>query len=166
MYDYNHLPEHWDIKDYAPGSRSHQAEDPDGWGGGRVRRLLYAAYTIAFLCLLRFDEVLKIQVHDIEVISPTCIKLTLPFRKTDQTGGECWPVTARHEIDQVCSVGIKPFFLHLLPEHDAHLCPIRALADWVTVSGISEGYLFRKMASGDRVAEANSPMVSRFEPQA
>jgi hypothetical protein len=91
MYDYNHKPEHWDIKDYAPSSRSHKAADPDHWGGGRVRRLLHAAYTIAFLCLLRFDEVLKIQVHDIEIVSSTCIKLTLPFRKTDQTGGECSP---------------------------------------------------------------------------
>jgi hypothetical protein len=40
-----------------------------------------------------------------------------------------------------------------------YLCPVHALADWVAVSGINEGYLFRKMASGDRVAEANSPMV-------
>jgi hypothetical protein len=56
--------------------------------------------------------------------------------------------------------GIKPFFLHRLPEADAHLCPIRALAEWLVVSRITEGYLFRKMASGDRVAEANSPMVS------
>jgi hypothetical protein len=88
MYDFSHLPEHWNIKDYAPGSRTQKAADPNEWGGGRVRRLLYAAYTIAFLCLLRFDEVLKIQVHDIEIVSPTCIKLTLPFRKTDPNGGE------------------------------------------------------------------------------
>ena len=32
----------------------------------------------------------KIQVHDIEIVSPTCIKLTLPFRKTAQDGGEHW----------------------------------------------------------------------------
>lgn len=89
MYDYNHLPEHWNIKDYAPGSRSHKATDPDDWGGGRVRRLLYAAYILALLCLLRFDEVLKIQVHDIVIISHTCIMLTLPFRKTDPNGGKC-----------------------------------------------------------------------------
>lgn len=57
------------------------------WGGARARRMLHAAYTIAFLCLLRFDEVLRIQCHDIEVVSKTCIKLTLPFRKTSQFGG-------------------------------------------------------------------------------
>jgi hypothetical protein len=160
LYDFNHLPENWNIKDYAPGSRS---RDDEEWGGGRVRRLLYAAYTIAFLCLLRFDEVLKIQVHDIEIVSPTCIKLMLPFRKTDQNGGEC----GRHLCDlwnmtECGSPGIKPFFLHLLPEADAHLCPVRALADWVATSEIKEGYLFRKMFSGDRVAEANLPMVSKF----
>jgi hypothetical protein len=89
IYDFNNLPEHCKIKDYAPGSRKNKVEDPNEWGGARVRRLLHAAYTIAFLCLLRFDEVLKIQAHDIEFVSDDCIKLTLPFRKTDPNGGEC-----------------------------------------------------------------------------
>jgi len=59
------------------------------WGGGRVRRMLQCIYTIAFLCLLRFDEVLKIQAHHIEVIDEAegHIKLTLPFRKTHKHGG-------------------------------------------------------------------------------
>ncbi|KAF8140976.1 hypothetical protein K438DRAFT_1531092, partial [Mycena galopus ATCC 62051] len=47
---------------------------------------------------------------------------------------------------------IKLFYLHLFPEHLAHLCPIRALAQWLYVSGITEGYLFRKISSGDRVS--------------
>ncbi|KAJ6522310.1 DNA breaking-rejoining enzyme [Mycena vulgaris] len=58
--------------------------------------------------------------------------------------------------------GVKPLYLHLLPPHLAHLCPIRALAEWLMVSGITEGYLFRKMASGDRVSEQNSHMTSDF----
>ncbi|KAJ7737404.1 hypothetical protein B0H14DRAFT_3117790 [Mycena olivaceomarginata] len=108
---------------------------PTDWGGGRARRLLMLAYVLSFLCLLRFDEVLKIQMHDIEWISDTCIKLTLPFRKTNQFGG------------------VKPFYLHLLLPHLAHLCPVRALAEWLKVSGITDGYLFRKMASGDRTSD-------------
>ena len=56
------------------------------WGGGRARRLLQAAYAFSFLCLLRIDEVLKIEMHHIEFISDTKIKLTLPFRKTHQFG--------------------------------------------------------------------------------
>ena len=59
-------------------------------------------------------------------------------------------------------VGIKPFYLHMLTEDEAHLCPIRALAEWVQVSGINKGYLFCRIWSGDRVADLdkNTPMVS------
>ncbi|KAJ7807125.1 DNA breaking-rejoining enzyme [Mycena olivaceomarginata] len=59
----------------------------------------------------------------------------------------------------LASSGVKPFYLHLLLPHLAHLCPVRALAEWLKVSGITDGYLFRKMASGDRVSPQNSPMV-------
>lgn len=55
--------------------------------------------------------------------------------------------------------GVKPFYLHMFPPHLAHLCPIRALAHWLYVSGITDGYLFRKIASGDRVSTQNSHMV-------
>ena len=50
----------------------------------------------------------------------------------------------------------------MLAEDEAHLCPIRALAEWVQVSGINKGYLFRRIWSGDRVADLdkNTPMVS------
>ncbi|KAJ7362368.1 hypothetical protein DFH08DRAFT_910744 [Mycena albidolilacea] len=59
-------------------------------------------------------------------------------------------------------VGVKPFYLNLLPQHRTHLCPIRALTQWLHVSGITEGYLFQKMASGDRVSGQNSHMTSEF----
>ncbi|KAJ7839364.1 DNA breaking-rejoining enzyme [Mycena olivaceomarginata] len=127
LYEFNNQPAFTEIKEYAAGSRS-QPKSPHDWGGARARRLITLAYVLSFLCLLRFDEVLKIQIHDIEWISRTCIKLTLPFRKTNQFGG------------------IKPFYLHLFPEHLAHICPIRALAQWLYVSEITEGYLFRKMS--------------------
>ena len=59
------------------------------WGGERLRLMLQCIYTIAFLCLLRFDEVLKIQAHHLEVVDEGRgeIKLTLPFRKTHKHGG-------------------------------------------------------------------------------
>jgi len=58
------------------------------WAGGRLRLMLQCIYTIAFLCLLRFDEVLKIQAHHLEVIDEGKdeIKLMLPFRKTQKHG--------------------------------------------------------------------------------
>ncbi|KAJ7082705.1 hypothetical protein B0H15DRAFT_785580 [Mycena belliarum] len=87
LYHFNHRPEVAEIKEYAAGSRKH-VKTPHEWGGGRARRLLTLAYVLSFLCLLRFDEVLKIQMQDIEWVSDTCIKLTLPFRKTNQFGGE------------------------------------------------------------------------------
>jgi len=49
----------------------------------------WAIYTIAFLCLLRSDEVLKIRrEHVVYELEPQPrIVLTLPFRKTHQNGG-------------------------------------------------------------------------------
>ncbi|KAJ7883716.1 hypothetical protein B0H14DRAFT_2339399, partial [Mycena olivaceomarginata] len=70
LYDFNHQPEVAEIKDYTAGLRK-QVKGPHEWGGGRARRLLELAYVLSFLCLLRFDEVLKIQMHDIEWISDT-----------------------------------------------------------------------------------------------
>ena len=63
--------------------------DEHYWGGKRLRLMLNCIYTFAFLCLLRFDEVLRIQLKDIEVVSREKghIKLTLAFRKTHQYGG-------------------------------------------------------------------------------
>ena len=51
--------------------------------------MLQCIYAIAFLCLLRFDEVLRIELKNIEVINQTKghISLTLSFRKTHQYEG-------------------------------------------------------------------------------
>ncbi|KAJ7892110.1 hypothetical protein B0H14DRAFT_2560482 [Mycena olivaceomarginata] len=86
LYHFNNKPKYAKVRQYAAGSQN-QTKDADDWGGARARRFLTLAYALSFLCLLRFDEVLKIQMHDIERISDTCIKLTLPFRKTNQFGG-------------------------------------------------------------------------------
>jgi hypothetical protein len=55
-----------------------------------MRRALQAIYTIAFICLLRSDEVLKIQRDHIEFVegddNSEYMVLTLPFRKTHQDG--------------------------------------------------------------------------------
>ena len=84
MYIFNHKPENWDVKEYTQGTKK---KANDQWGGGRARRLLELAYTIAFTCLLRVDEVLKIQCQDIIPLDDKRLELTLPFRKTDQFGG-------------------------------------------------------------------------------
>jgi hypothetical protein len=86
MYHFNRQPENWMIKDYTPGKRANKKQE--NWGGGQARRLLSAAYTIVFLCLLRFDEVLKIQMHDITIHKDKyAIEISLPFQKTAPCGG-------------------------------------------------------------------------------
>ena len=158
MYDFNHKPEHWDIKDTGYYRRNRKS-DAQAWGGGRTRRLLGVAFTLAFLCLLRFDEVLKIEMHHIEFISREKMKLTLPFRKTHQFGGGF--IFCPIIITDLRCPDIKPFYLYSLPEDQAHLCPVRAVAEWVNISRIKEGHLFQRMYSGDQIADLdkNTPMV-------
>ena len=84
LYDFNHLPENWALKQYSPVSRQ-DATKLHEWGGGLTRRALHAIYTISFLCLLRIDDVLKIRRSHIEFKEDQII-LTLPFRKTHQYG--------------------------------------------------------------------------------
>ena len=47
----------------------------------------------------------------------------------------------------------------MLDEADAHLCPVRALADWINTAAIMEGYIFRKIGSGKRPVAKDSAMV-------
>ncbi|KAI6006346.1 hypothetical protein F5J12DRAFT_940273 [Pisolithus orientalis] len=90
--------------------------------------------------------VLKIQVHDINFMydatgTTTGMSITLPFHKTHQTGD------------------IKPYFLWVFHQLEAHLCTVRATSEWIIASNIMSSYLFHKIASGDHVAEANIPML-------
>jgi hypothetical protein len=105
LYHYNHQSSTWDIRPHVPAAAAQPpATQPEfcaavrdtylesqtqlhNWGGGRARRLLQAIYTIAHLCLLRPDEVLKIQVHNITVYENNSVTILLPFRKSHQNGG-------------------------------------------------------------------------------
>lgn len=89
LYGHNNLPENYKIQAYAPGNRGSKSNDIHCWGGPTARRELQAIYTIAFLCLLRSDEVLKIcHEHVLLDKENLTITLTLPFRKTHQDGGK------------------------------------------------------------------------------
>jgi len=127
-----------------------------------LRRLLQAVFIIAFLCLLRSDEVLKIRRQHVEFLNaPKRVKLTLPFRKTHPGSGKVPSSSFKFPIFQHLKIGIKPFYLYALPEHEAHLCPVRALASYISASRIKSGYLFRRMAAGDRLRQDNTPMVRK-----
>lgn len=49
-----------------------------------------------------------------------------------------------------------------MPEEYQHICVVRAFSDWMLVSGFTEGYLFRKIRTNDRLAEENESMVGIF----
>ncbi|KAJ3904865.1 hypothetical protein F5879DRAFT_800814, partial [Lentinula edodes] len=150
LYNFNNRPEFSEPRPYEPAARN-APKNPMFWGGCRARSLLHLGYTLAFCDLLRIDELLKIQVHDIEIdenleTGATTLTLTLPFRKTSQFGD------------------IKPFIIHEMPIQYAHLCPVRAFAKWLHFSRVKKGYLFRKIRQNDRIAEENEPMVELFMP--
>jgi hypothetical protein len=58
-----------------------------------------------------------------------------------------------------CATDIKPFYLHGFDESKSHLCPVKALAEWLDVCDHTEGYLFRRVLAGDRVDPESRPMV-------
>jgi len=53
----------------------------------------------------------------------------------------------------------QAFRVHALPDEEVHLCPVQAISEWIHASQITSGYLFRRMASGDRPSAGNTPMV-------
>ncbi|KAF8813273.1 hypothetical protein BYT27DRAFT_7084934, partial [Phlegmacium glaucopus] len=139
LYDFNHQLVRWDIN---KGMASTRQDGPDihQWGGPMHQRAVQAIYTIAFLCMLCIDEVLKIQMYHIEFKPGKKIILSLPFRKTHQFGGEL-PVSPSSSsyLPLKLVEDIKPFVLHMLLEEEASLCPICALADWISASSITSG---------------------------
>ena len=67
----------------------HMLPVSDEWGGPMARREVQAIYLIAFFCLLRSDEVLKIRrEHLVLSKDERTVTVTLPFRKTHKNGGE------------------------------------------------------------------------------
>ncbi|EPT03529.1 hypothetical protein FOMPIDRAFT_1116000, partial [Fomitopsis schrenkii] len=115
-----------------PITRKRKAENPEKWAGYRTRQMLQLLYTISMLCLLRYDEALRIMWTDLEpavMNGVHCLRLNLPFRKTAQYGG------------------IAPFYLYPDTERP-WLCACTAYARWSALCremGIKhEGYVFRK----------------------
>ncbi|KAI0656203.1 hypothetical protein C8Q70DRAFT_1046854 [Cubamyces menziesii] len=130
-------------------SRKRKQENPELWAGYKVRQMLQTLYTVSMLCLLRYDEALRIMWSDIEFLEHdgTCVvKLSLPFRKTSQTGG------------------IAPFYLW--PDKERPwMDGVTAFAQWWSISndmGIEpSGYVFRSRIHYDEVnMKVDAPMSS------
>ncbi|KAJ3861115.1 DNA breaking-rejoining enzyme [Lentinula novae-zelandiae] len=115
--------------------------------GPHARASMDLGYSLAFCGLLCVDELLKIQLQDLTLTEnpltgESKLSLQLPFRKTSQFGD------------------IKPFVFYEMPDEYQHICVVRAFARWILASGLTEGYLFRKIRANDRIAEENEPMTS------
>lgn len=119
--------------------------------------MLQCIYTISFLCLLRFDEVLRIELKDIEVIDKIKgqIKLNLPFRKTHQFGGMAFTFTSIFT-----NLEIKPFHLYF-NRKELHLDPVHHLLRWIHVSRLTTGPLFRQVDPYDRVTMTSNKALVR-----
>ncbi|KAG7094205.1 hypothetical protein E1B28_007812 [Marasmius oreades] len=113
MYNYNTQEEHWNpsppqfAQSSQPMSSSTQKKTHLS---PRFRRLLHLAYTIAFLCLLRVDEVLNITFDQINIVQhddgTIFMNITLPYRKTAQFGtSQQFLEGFRHNL---LDVGIDP----------------------------------------------------------
>ncbi|KAG1846025.1 hypothetical protein F4604DRAFT_1884214 [Suillus subluteus] len=143
-------------------SRKRKAEHPEDWGGFLIQMMLYLLYLVSFLCLLHFDEALRITWHDVsfQVKDPLLkghwidatlkifnqgifkgsdfrVRLMLPFRKMHQHGG------------------IAPFYLYA-DIHKPWMCPIRTFAIWWLLASQNnehlDGYVFHKKVGSDGVS--------------
>jgi L-lysine 2,3-aminomutase len=58
---------------------------------------------------------------------------------------------------------VQPFYIYPLDEEEAHLCPVRAMAEWIKASKITSGFLFRRFMAQDRPsAHEDTAMVSFY----
>ncbi|KAG1841548.1 hypothetical protein DFJ58DRAFT_718150 [Suillus subalutaceus] len=124
---------HWQ-KEYGPISRKCKAENPFEWAGFLLCTMLYLLYLLSMLCLLRYDEALRITWADVTFQSATDpqqfrVKLELPFQKTHQYGG------------------IAPFYIYADPDRP-WMCLLRAFAIWWLLAHEKHedlnGFIFRK----------------------
>ncbi|KAG1785018.1 uncharacterized protein HD556DRAFT_1451182 [Suillus plorans] len=152
-----------DRKEFGPISRKRKAENPSEWAGFLLRMMLYLLYLLSMLCLLRYDEALRItwadvtfQVQDLLIknhwldatpelftsqvrYQPTQfrVKLELPFRKTHQYGG------------------IAPFYIYADPDRP-WMCLLRAFAIWWLLAHERHedlnGFIFRKKIGVDGIS--------------
>ncbi|KZP02068.1 hypothetical protein FIBSPDRAFT_906191, partial [Athelia psychrophila] len=118
-------------EEHTSQPRKRKQEDQHCWAGYSLRLMLMLLYCVSMLCLLRYDEALKITWADVSfeydlATNTPIVRLNLPFRKTHQNGG------------------ILPFYLY--PDNKRPwLCPVTLFAKWWVASGGKQGgYVFRK----------------------
>lgn len=93
LYEFNMLFEKKD-EEHTSTTRKRKQEHPECWATFGLRLMLMLLYTVSMLCLLRYDEALRITWADVHfenlpnsTRNPFRVRLDLPFRKTHQNGG-------------------------------------------------------------------------------
>jgi hypothetical protein len=157
LFDFNNQPQYRTIEAYK--AIPHQDRVTGNWGGPRARLLVHAVVAIAFSCLLRIDEALNLRAVDVTILCTECISINLSQRKTNPYGGMTQINPDSPACDLTPGLGIKPFILWRLDDDERHLCPVRALAMWLQATKIRSGFLFRPIASGDRVSSDDCAIV-------
>ena len=79
-------------EEHTSQPRKRKQEDQHCWAGYGLRLMLMLLYCVSMLCLLRYDEALKITWADVSfeydlATNTPIVRLDLPFRKTHQNGG-------------------------------------------------------------------------------
>ncbi len=60
---------------------------------------------------------------------------------------------------------VQPFYIYALDEEEAHLCPVRAMAQWIKASEITSGFLFQRFTAQDHPsAHDDAAMVRPNKP--
>ncbi|KAI0735528.1 hypothetical protein C8Q76DRAFT_765954 [Earliella scabrosa] len=151
----------WEVNSSYPQeeelqSRKRKNRDGDGgttvrrWAGYKIRQMLQTLYIVSMLCLLRYDEALRIMWHQVHLEKDDkcvpIVRLELPFRKTDQTG-------------------TKTADFILYPDQQRPwLCPVRAFSTWWTLCikmGVElKGRVFRARCLYDEIHHSGSNGLS------
>ncbi|THH26560.1 hypothetical protein EUX98_g7632 [Antrodiella citrinella] len=140
LYDYN---KGFPRLAHEAYSKKRKAEHPEEWAGFVIRMMLQLQYIVSMLCLLRYDETLRIMWTDVtfevDKDGQYIVRLCLPFRKTHQNGGIC------------------PFILYANCDKP-WMCPVRAFAIWWHLMNEMQceftGYIFRKCVGRDGISKA------------
>ena len=148
---------------HSTESISKLGDDLD-WGNTHTRCMLHFCYLLLFWCLLRYDEALGLEFHQVQLrkddLGVAYLEVQLPFRKTHQTGSMYFGNLTSWVPWQayLLSADIAPFFLY--EESNAYLCPIRAFAKWCSLLlNLGEqlrGPIFRKPYAGGVFARDNA----------
>ncbi|KAF9019559.1 DNA breaking-rejoining enzyme, partial [Rhodocollybia butyracea] len=127
----------------APNYNFHRANYEDDWGGVLKRIAGWTIVLLAFRLLCRGIDILKLRVENLYFNPQRDDHVHIrPFTRKSDQHGKVDGFDVYVEID-----GKK------MP-----LCIARALSDWLTVSGIREGYLFPKIYGFNTLGGSESRM--------